>query len=245
MISCIRRVRRRFGIDTSLVFAGRRARTASDFGPGRPYRQPEVRYARLGSTASTLEPGDFPELSDSVALSSGITCAISVSAADTVLAAGRSARGFIYDPNFLGLGSPVKESRLAAMLAAPAPHADLVTPAFPAETAALLGVETAEQATQALAPNGSPQGRLTQRSRRSRYGRWNGCTRAAGTTVVDQTGAGDVFAGTVAARLTLGDELLEAVRLGVAAAALSLSGQGGTGYLPRIEETRALLTAKE
>jgi 2-dehydro-3-deoxygluconokinase len=57
--------------------------------------------------------------------------------------------------------------------------------------------------------------------------------------VVDQTGAGDSFAGTVTARLALGDALEEAVRLGVAAASLSVSGIGGTGHVATLEETRA------
>ena len=61
--------------------------------------------------------------------------------------------------------------------------------------------------------------------------------------VVDQTGAGDVFVGTVAARLACGDELLAAVRLGAAAASLSVQGRGGTGFLPTLAQSRA--AAKE
>jgi 2-dehydro-3-deoxygluconokinase len=56
--------------------------------------------------------------------------------------------------------------------------------------------------------------------------------------VVDQTGAGDTFAGTVVGRLAAGDDLQSAVRLGVAAAALSVQGQGGTGFVPTLEQTR-------
>jgi 2-dehydro-3-deoxygluconokinase len=44
----------------------------------------------------------------------------------------------------------------------------------------------------------------------------------------------------VAARLALGDPLVTAVRLGAAAASLSLSGHGGTGYLPPLAQTQAL-----
>ncbi|MDT4948456.1 MAG: hypothetical protein QOJ37_1051, partial [Pseudonocardiales bacterium] len=43
-------------------------------------------------------------------------------------------------------------------------------------------------------------------------------------TACRQLGAGDVFVGTVAARLALGDDLLAAARLGTAAASLSLAG---------------------
>ncbi len=63
-------------------------------------------------------------------------------------------------------------------------------------------------------------------------------------TITDQTGAGDVFAGTMAGRLALGDDLGEAVRLAAAAASLSLAGQGGTGYIPELTQTRALLNAQ-
>jgi 2-dehydro-3-deoxygluconokinase len=57
--------------------------------------------------------------------------------------------------------------------------------------------------------------------------------------VVDQTGAGDVFAGTVTARLALGDDLQDAVRLGAAAASLAVGGQGGTGFIAGLEQVRA------
>jgi 2-dehydro-3-deoxygluconokinase len=60
--------------------------------------------------------------------------------------------------------------------------------------------------------------------------------------VVDATGAGDVFAGTLAARLALGDELLDAARLGAAAASLSLGGQGGSGYVATLDEVRRHLS---
>jgi 2-dehydro-3-deoxygluconokinase len=62
--------------------------------------------------------------------------------------------------------------------------------------------------------------------------------------VTDQTGAGDVFAGTLAGRLALGDDLRQAVRLAAAAASLSLAGQGGTGYIPKLAQTTALLNAQ-
>jgi 2-dehydro-3-deoxygluconokinase len=57
-------------------------------------------------------------------------------------------------------------------------------------------------------------------------------------SVVDTTGAGDVLAGTAAARLALGDPLLEALRLGMAAATLSLAGAGGTGRLATLVQSR-------
>ncbi|TDU87093.1 pfkB family carbohydrate kinase [Kribbella voronezhensis] len=61
----------------------------------------------------------------------------------------------------------------------------------------------------------------------------------AAPVVVDQTGAGDSFAGTVTARLALGDQLIDAVRLGVSAASLSVGGLGGTGRVATLEESQA------
>ena len=54
---------------------------------------------------------------------------------------------------------------------------------------------------------------------------------APAPAIVDATGAGDVLAGTVAARLAHHASLADAVRAGVAAAARSLGARGGTGWL--------------
>ena len=40
-----------------------------------------------------------------------------------------------------------------------------------------------------------------------------------------------MLAGTAAARLALGDDLVDALRRGIVAAARSLAGRGGTGWL--------------
>jgi len=60
--------------------------------------------------------------------------------------------------------------------------------------------------------------------------------------VADQTGAGDAYVGTLAARLVQGDDLLWAAQQAGAAASLAVSGRGGTGYVPTLEQTRAHLT---
>ncbi|MGH3495615.1 MAG: PfkB family carbohydrate kinase, partial [Sciscionella sp.] len=56
--------------------------------------------------------------------------------------------------------------------------------------------------------------------------------------LVDQTGAGDSLVGTIAGRISVGDSLPEAVRLGTAAASLCLRGQGGTGYVATLTRSR-------
>ena len=57
--------------------------------------------------------------------------------------------------------------------------------------------------------------------------------------VVDQTGAGDAFVGTLTARLVLGDDFPTAARFGAAASSLVVGGKGGTGCIPTFEQTRA------
>ena len=61
--------------------------------------------------------------------------------------------------------------------------------------------------------------------------------------LVDQTGAGDSLAGTLTARLVLGDTLEQAARLGTAAASLVLGGRGGTGLVPSLAAIRDHLGA--
>jgi 2-dehydro-3-deoxygluconokinase len=206
-------------------------------------------YVRRGSAGSTLVPDDLPDWvgTAGVVLGTGVTCAISPSAAATVEAAARAARRFVYDPNWRP--RLVDAATAAGHLRRLAPLAALVTPAWPHEVAALCGLgsdvdePTASAAVRAL---GVPAVALTRGS--------GGVVLDDGESVqaipacpapavVDQTGAGDVLTGTVAARLALGDTLADAVRAGVAAAALSLQGVGGTGYIPAWAETRRLADA--
>lgn len=58
--------------------------------------------------------------------------------------------------------------------------------------------------------------------------------------VVDTTGAGDAFVGALAARLSFGDTLPEAVRLAVLAGAFAVTREGAQGALPTPEDLEAL-----
>jgi ribokinase len=60
---------------------------------------------------------------------------------------------------------------------------------------------------------------------------------------VDTTGAGDCFCGILAGRLAAGEELLSAVRLATAGAALSTLAPGARGRLPSESEIRAAADA--
>jgi 2-dehydro-3-deoxygluconokinase len=226
------------GIDTSLIkrVPGQQG---VYFAVADPSGQRQFAYARRGSAACTLSPDDLagcpvPDL----ILSSGIACAISASAAATVAAAARWAPRFVLDPNFRPrLTSAADAARTLASLA---PLAAVVTPSAPEETQALLGTGDPAAAASALRGLGAgavavtcgADGVLIDDGQQQRI------SAAPAPVLTDQTGAGDVFAGTLAGRLALGDTLAEAARLGVAAASLSLAGQGGTGLIPTLAQTR-------
>ncbi|WP_433471452.1 PfkB family carbohydrate kinase [Saccharomonospora azurea] len=210
-----------------------------------PEGRRQFAYARSGSAGSTLGPQDLTErlvAGAGVVLASGITAAVSASAAAAVVRAAELAERFVYDPNFRSRLTSAEEA--AAMLRRVAPRAALLTPSWPEEARSLLGLgekATAQDAVVAARELGAAAVALTRGPA--------GVLVDTGTeqldvpavpppTVVDQTGAGDVFSGTVAARMALGDDLLDAVRFGTAAASLSVQGRGGTGHVPTWERTR-------
>ena len=214
-----------------------------------PSGQREFAYARAGSVGSTLGPADLDAgaiASAGAVVASGITCAISATAREAVLEAARTARRFVYDPNHRPRLASAEAA--AADLREIAPLAFLVTPSSPGETAALLGAGTPAEAAAVLRALGVPNVAVTCGAdgvlvvggglgRTDDGGAWVEAVPAP--IVVDQTGAGDAFLGTLTARLVLGDPLLDAARLGAAAASLVVGGKGGTSSLPSLERTRA------
>lgn len=232
------------GIDTSLVrlVPGQQA---VYFVHADPTGNREFVYSRSGSAGAGLCPQDIIDARverAAVVLSGGIACAISASAEAAVQEAARRARTFIFDPNFRPrLTTPAAAS---ASLRRLAPYAALVTPACPGETVPLLG---------------SPEPRVAARKAREWGARAVAVTRGSdgvflddgidtfdlpavrAPSLVDQTGAGDSLVGTIAGRLAVGDTLLEAVLLGSAASSLSLQGQGGTGFVATLDQSRGHL----
>lgn len=208
-------------------------------------------YVRSGSAGSRLSAEDLPMdvvRAAGVVVASGVTCAVSASARAAVLGAARAARCFIYDPNWRPrlVGAAVAAAHLSDL----APLSALVTPAWPHEAQALLG-EGARDPSSACAAVRRLGARAVALTRGS-----SGVLLDDGTElhdlpavtppcIVDQTGAGDVLTGTVAARLALGDDLVTATRLAVAAAGLSLQGAGGTGHLASLEQTRQAAVTTE
>ncbi|MFF1831192.1 sugar kinase [Paenarthrobacter sp. NPDC058040] len=206
-----------------------------------PLGQREFSYARSGSIGSTLDPLDIDEVvfaSAGVVLAGGIACAISESSRAAVFKAASLARRFIFDPNFRPRLTTT--SAAAGMLAKLAPQAYLVTPSFPGETSALLSVGTPAEAAAKLLAIGAGNVAVTCGAEGIQLegpdlSEWVPSVPAP--SVVDQTGAGDAFVGTLAARLVLGDSLQQATRYGAAAASLVVGGKGGTGFIPTFEQT--------
>jgi 2-dehydro-3-deoxygluconokinase len=242
----------KLGVDISLVRRDARPNGAylltSDIGGHR-----EFVYWRTGSAASTLSQDDVNAargvLSTAGCLvTSGITSALSATSREAVLAAVRLVRAsggtVIYDPNFRRRLTSAAAARVA--LADVAPLATLLTPSCPGDTAALLGTEDPDEAArrcQALgatwvAVTAGPKPVVVRHGSSARQ-----LPVPPNPDLVDATGAGDVLVGTTAARLALGEEPGRALETGVAAASLSVSGTGGTGYLPRLEESLALMHA--
>ena len=207
-----------------------------------PDGQREFSYARSGSVGSTLGPDDVDPAVVSAAgavIAGGIACAISASSRAAVLKAAAVSRRFVFDPNFRPRLTSVEEA--TAVLAELAPRTFLVTPSFPGETSALLGCATPKEAAAKLRSLGAANVAVTCGAEgiqleSEQESSWVGAIPAP--SVVDQTGAGDAFVGTLTARMVLGDSLPAAVRYGAAAASLVVGGKGGTGFIPTFDQTR-------
>lgn len=228
----------RLGVDTSLILTASSPNglylTGAD-----PGGEQEFIYQRRGSAASLLGPQDVTaDIVDSARslLVSGISYAISPSSAAAVLRAAQLMRDrggiVVYDPNYRPKLTAPDAARDA--FAKIAPLADVVTPSWPHDAAALFGGADPQATAAAALAGGASAAVITLGD--------DGLLLADGQeithypafhapTVVDATGCGDILAGTLTARLALGDDLDLAVRLGMAAAALAVGHRGGTTRL--------------
>lgn len=211
-----------------------------------PSGERQFLYARSCSAGSTLSPDDLPAdvlESAGAVVASGITGALSASCRDTLVEAARRATRFVYDPNYRPRLTGVDDAR--ALLHEIARHAALITPSFPTETRTLLDSEDAASAATTLHELGVPTVAVTCGASGVHISGdgvpdvplWQPSVPAP--TVVDQTGAGDVFVATVAARLALGDDLPAAIRLGAAASSLAVGGAGGCGGIQDFDAVAA------
>jgi 2-dehydro-3-deoxygluconokinase len=207
-------------------------------------------YLRAGSAASRMQPADLPLDAIRAARfvhASGISMAISASAADTVLAAFEAARSasakVSFDSNLRLKLWPLARAR--AMIGAAAGLADYFFPSIE-DARALSDLEPADAIVDwahrlgartvflKLGPEGVIVSDGTKRER------------IAGHKVdaVDATGAGDCFCGATLARLCAGDSAFDAARYANAAAALATTGFGAVAPLPRPAAVRALLAGR-
>jgi 2-dehydro-3-deoxygluconokinase len=228
------------GVDTSGVIVDRAAPTGAYFvthgAQGHAFS-----YLRAGSAASRLTPTDWSQENAAFVHASGISMAISPSAADTVLAAFQNARGKIaFDSNLRLKLWPLARAR--EMIGAAAALADYFFPSIedarvlsaleePEENLEWAHGLGAENVFLKLGPDGVIVSDGTKRERIPGHA----------VKAVDATGAGDCFCGAALARLAAGDSIWEAARYANAAAALATIGFGAVDPLPRPEAVRALL----
>lgn len=235
----------RFGVDTRHVIRGP-GQHGVYFSHADPLGEREFVYVRRGSFGSTLGPGDVdPDLIDRcrVVTASGIAVAISASARRLVTEIATRARTFVYDPNFRP--RLITREDAAAALRALLAHCAVVTPSWPGEARALLGLSDSASETDAIdrvRELGARDVVLTRGSRGSLVAEGPDTTEVPvvpAPRVVDQTGAGDCMTGTLCARLAAGDSLVDAVRMGAAAASLAVGAVGGTGDVPSLDRILA------
>lgn len=234
------------GLDTSGVSIDREAHTGVYFihyGPqGHVFS-----YLRAGSAASRMRPEHLPlDLVRDAKFfhTSAISQAISASACDTVFAAIDAAKSagvkFAYDSNLRLRLWPLPRAK--AVITATIPLADYFLPSLD-DVKVLCGLEQPDAivdwshrlgaryvalklgADGALASDGTRRERIPPHA----------------VDCVDATGAGDCFAGSLLAQLSLGDDFWRAVRYANAAAALTTTGYGAVAPLPRPEAVRQLL----
>lgn len=206
-------------------------------------------YLRAGSAASRMTPSDLPAalLRDCAWLHvSGISQAISASAAETVREAIRIAREsgarIAYDPNLRLRLWPLEAAR-EAMLAT-IPLCDAFLPSLD-DVRLISGLDDPGEIVRWCHDMGARHVVL-------KLGR-RGCVVSDGqrqtaidpfpVDAVDATGAGDCFDGTWLARLAAGDDAVGAARWASVAAALTTTGYGAVDPLPSSQAVRQLLLA--
>ncbi|MGH7071680.1 MAG: sugar kinase [Acetobacteraceae bacterium] len=206
-------------------------------------------YLRKDSAAAHFGPRDLSReliTGAKILLASGISLAISGSAADAVFAAIEIAQSagarVAIDTNYRPALWP--PGRAAALIHTAIAKADIAL-VSEEDARALTGRETPEAILDFYCGLG-PQVVVLKRGKDGAIlATEEGRLRLAAPKVaaVDATGAGDVFAGAFLARLLAGDPTAAAARYGVVAAALSTTGMGAVAPIPRAPQVCAALAA--
>lgn len=204
-------------------------------------------YRRAGSAASLMRADDVPldvVCNTKYLHVSGISQAISETAADAVLHAVRAARGagvrVAYDPNVRLKLWPL--ARAKAVIGATIPLVDCFLPGVD-DMRLICGLDApddmldwchAQGATQVVLKLGAQGAIVSDGRRRTAIAPFR-------VEAVDATGAGDCFDGSLLARLAAGESLVAAARHASAAAALATTGYGAVEPLPTLEAVAGMM----
>ena len=242
----LRALMQREAIDTAAVRADQDAPTGLYFVTHGPSGH-VFTYRRAGSAASRMLPADLdPALIASARFlhASGISQAISETAAETVAAAISMARkagvGVSFDTNFRSRLWTAEKAR--PVIEAAAAQADILKTSAE-DAAALFGLTAPPDVARHLLGLGAKAVIITLGREGVAVATAAGLELIAGRRVaaVDATGAGDAFTGALLAELSRGVPLARAARFANAAAALSTLGYGAIAPLPRRAAVEAAL----
>ena len=209
----------------------------------------EFSYFREGSAASRMTPADLPRdaLETAQILHvSGISQAISQSAADTVFAAieiVRAAGGRVsYDSNLRLKLWPLDRAR--AIIHAGMAMADIALPGLE-DAEALTGLSDPDRIADFYLGLGAGVVALTLGAGGTLVATPEDRKRLPGrpVAVVDATGAGDTFDGAFLARIIAGDDPFTAAAYANAAASIAVQGYGAVAPIPRRADVEAVLSA--
>jgi 2-dehydro-3-deoxygluconokinase len=239
---------RREGVDVSAVRTDPSAHTGIYFITHGPDGH-EFSYLRAGSAASRLGPADAPDdliRKARVLHVSGISQAISASAADLVFAAIAIAReagvAVSYDTNLRLRLWPLDRAR--AVTNAAMALADIALPGLD-DARQLTGLSDLDAIADFYLARGSRIVAMTLGREGALVATPGERRRVASISVdaVDATGAGDCFDGAFLAEWLRGGDPFAAARYACAAAALSTTGYGAVAPLPRRAAVEAALAA--
>ncbi len=238
------------GVDASRIVVNGGAHTGLYFVTHGP-KGHEFSYMRAGSAASRISESDLPDgriRATKILHVSGISQAISSSAADAVFAAidiAHDAKRLVsYDPNFRLKLWPLRRAR--AIIHEAMRSCDIALPGLD-DGQALTGRTEADAIVDFYLRLGAPvvvlklgrEGAIAATLKRRE--------RIAGYSVaaVDATGAGDCFDGAFLAEYVQRGDPFAAARFANVAAALSTLGYGAVAPLPRRLEVQAAIAAAE
>ncbi|WP_068108480.1 sugar kinase [Tropicimonas marinistellae] len=240
----------REGVDASSVKRVSTAPTAVYFVTHGPNGH-EFSYFRAGSAASTMSPADLPKEaleSTRILHVSGISQAISATAADAVFAAietVKAAGGTVsYDTNLRLKLWPLTRAR--AVIHEGISQCDIALPGLD-DALHLTGLKDPDAIVDVYLGLGAKVVALTLGAKGALVATPDTRELIAGrkADAVDATGAGDTFDGAFLARIAAGDDPFAAAHYANAAAALATQGYGAVEPMPYRKDVEAFLAANQ